>query len=104
MIHVGVPQESVLSSALFNYFVSDCPDTKGLTVMFADELTATASAVDLKSIEDTLNCNMATISAWVKKKGLSISAEKSQVTFFLARQTPIQRPSSDLLRGDSPAS
>jgi hypothetical protein len=57
---VGVSQGSVLSPALFNFFVSDIPDTKGLLVMFADNLSPAASALDLKSIETTLNLDMAT--------------------------------------------
>ena len=81
-IHMGVPQGSVLSPALFNFFVSDCPDTLGLMVMFADDLSAAASALDLHSIENVLNKDMVTIAAWAKRKSLTISSEKSQVTFF----------------------
>jgi hypothetical protein len=78
-IHVGVPQGSVLSPALFNFFVSDCPATSGLKVMFADGLS---SALDLSTIEANLNSNVAIIAAWARRKGISISHEKLQVTFF----------------------
>jgi hypothetical protein len=85
-IHMGVPQGSILSPALFNHFVSDCPNTKGLRVMFADDLSAAASALDLQSIKETFNSDMVIIAAWVKRKGLSISPEKSQVTFFTSNR------------------
>jgi hypothetical protein len=85
-IHVGVPQGSVLSPALFNFFVSDCPGMRGLMVMFADDLSPAASALELSKIEATLNADMKTISAWAKRKHLRISPEKSQVTFFTANR------------------
>ena len=82
MIHMGVPQGSVLSPALFNFFMSDCPDTSELRVLFTDDLTVAASALDLQSIEADLNKDMKIIAAWAKKKLLKISAEKSQLTLF----------------------
>jgi hypothetical protein len=82
-IHIGMPQGSVLSPALFNFFVSDCPVTLGLKVMFADNFSAAASAVDLRSIKAKPNANMITISDWPKRKHLKISPEKSQVMFLL---------------------
>jgi hypothetical protein len=85
-IHIGVPQGSVLLPALFNFFVSDCPDTRRLKMMFADNLSAAASALNLKDIEATLNYNISIFSAWVKKKRLKISAEKSWVTFFTSNR------------------
>jgi hypothetical protein len=88
-IHVSVPQGSVLSPALFNLFMSDLPDTRRLKVMFADDLSAAPSALDLQSIEVTLNHDMHVIAAWAKRKGLKILPEKSQVTFF----TPDRRES-----------
>jgi hypothetical protein len=74
---------SVLSLALFNFFVSDLPDTRGLKVMFADDLSAVASVLVFQSIKVTLNHDMHVIAAWAKRKGLKISPEKSQVTFFM---------------------
>jgi hypothetical protein len=62
---------------------------RGLKVMFADDLSAAASALDVQSIEVTLNHDMRIIAAWAKRKGLKISPEKSQVTFF----TPDRRES-----------
>jgi hypothetical protein len=82
LVHVGVPQGSVLLLALFNFFVSDCPALRGLMVMFADNLSAAASTLDLETIEATFNSDMKTIASWAKRKHLKISPEKSQCTFF----------------------
>jgi hypothetical protein len=85
-VHVGVPQGSVLSPALFNFFVSDMPKMSGLTIMFADHLSAAASVLNLKEIEAVLNKDMKIISSWAKKKKLRISPEKSMVTFFTSNR------------------
>jgi hypothetical protein len=39
-IHIGVPQGSVLSPSLFNFYVSDFPDLSDLKTSFADDFTA----------------------------------------------------------------
>ena len=82
IIHAGVPQGSVLSPALFNFFVSDCPDTSGLKTSFADDFTIAASSTNLQAIEDNLNSDLTNISLWAHCKHLRISPEKSQVTLF----------------------
>jgi hypothetical protein len=64
------------------FAVSDMPKTLGLTIMFADDLSTAASALDMKEIEAVLNKDMKIISGWAKKKKLRISPEKSTLTFF----------------------
>jgi hypothetical protein len=80
-IHIGMPQGSVLSLALFIFFMSDCHHMLGLKVMFADDLSDAASALSLKSIKTDLNADMIMIAAWAKRKHLNISPKKSHVTF-----------------------
>ena len=47
IIHTGVPQGSVLSPSLFNYFVSDCPNVAELMTSYADDFTILESSPDL---------------------------------------------------------
>ena len=83
-LHWGVPQGSVISPVLFNYFVRDFPTCEGIdvTTSYADDFTLVASLVDPDLIDEKLNHALRKIAKWAKRKHLSISAEKSSVTFF----------------------
>ena len=49
---------------------------------YADDFNLLASGVDLGEIDGKLNRALRDVAAWAKRKDLSISAEKSSVTFF----------------------
>jgi hypothetical protein len=79
---VGVPQGSVLSPSLFNFYVLDFPHLSDLKTFFADNFTAAASDPDRKVIKGALNADMKLISKWAGRKLLKISSAKSQITLF----------------------
>jgi hypothetical protein len=81
-IDIGVPQGSVLSPPLFNFFTSDFPDVSGSKPSFADDFTIGKSDPDPKVIAAALNRNLVRFSKWAKRERLIISAEKLQVAFF----------------------
>jgi hypothetical protein len=82
IVHIKVPQGSVLSSCLFNFFTSDFPEVNGLKVSFADDFNFAASDPVMAVIKKSLKEELVKISKWAKNKRLKISAEKSEVTYF----------------------
>jgi hypothetical protein len=83
IVHVGVPQRSVLSPCLFNLFTSDFPEVNDVKTLFADDIKIGKSDPDLSVIEKALNEVLERVSEWASRKRLKISAEKSQVILFL---------------------
>jgi hypothetical protein len=81
-IHSGVPQGSVLSPALFNFFDSDCPIVAEVQESYADEIYLLESDVKIDIISNKLNADIEEISAWAKRKNLVLAPEKLQVTLF----------------------
>jgi hypothetical protein len=82
IIHSGVPQGSVLSSSLFNLFVSDFPQVASLTESFADDFTVSESSNDLPTITTALCEALGQIESWADSKDLSIAPNKSSITLF----------------------
>jgi hypothetical protein len=81
-VQSSVPQGSIISPALFNFFTADFPDVSEVEASFADNFTAGASDPDPEVIAEALNRDLVRISEWAKCKRLKFSAEKSQVIFF----------------------
>ena len=77
----GVPQGSVISPALFNYFVSDYPSTAEAS-SYADDFTAMAAARCPHEAGEALTSHMSDVSTWSENKSLTISAPKSHATLF----------------------
>jgi hypothetical protein len=82
IIRSGVPQGSVLSPALFNFFVSDCPGNADDLAAYADDITAVKSDPNLSVLGDKLQEAVIPIAEWADRKKLYIAPSKSQVTLF----------------------
>ena len=71
-MRAGVPQESLISPALFNYFMSDCP--------LSDYDMASSPKVEEAVVK--ANRLITTLMEWRGSKELSIAPHKSSVTLF----------------------
>ena len=80
--HSGVPQGSVLSPHLFNFFVSDFPSPAEVNENYADDFYLTESASDVNTLGPILTAHLELISQWAVKNKLSIAPSKSSVTIF----------------------
>jgi ribonuclease P/MRP protein subunit RPP40 len=68
IIHSGVPQGSVISPALFNFFTSDFPLT---SPSFADDFNLVKSSPDLQTLTSKLNSDLKLVKAWADSKTFS---------------------------------
>ena len=55
-VHAGVPQGSVISPALFNYFKSDCPLSDYDMASYADDFTTNDNSGGMGAKEGALHC------------------------------------------------
>ena len=81
-VPAGVPQGSVISPCLFNYFVSDYPHSAPLITSYADDFTAAASAVSVPDTAAALSTHASDVASWARRKGLTVSIPKSNSTLF----------------------
>ena len=82
IIHTGVPQGSVWSPVLFNFFVANFPQEVTLTESFVDDFHLAESATDVGDIEAKRNSDLAKVSEWAHKNFLKLSVGKSSITLF----------------------
>jgi hypothetical protein len=80
--HSGVPQGSVLSPVLFNFFVSDCPELAHLHLSYADDFHLSETGPDVPELGRKLTQHLTQISKWAKDNKLKIAPAKSVVTVF----------------------
>ena len=49
IIHSGVPQGSVISPCIFNFFIRDCPTTPQMIAPYADDVTIAVTHPDIST-------------------------------------------------------
>ena len=77
----GVAQGSVLAPILYIY-TSDFPVTLAMRYMYADDVALKASAYTTSEIERSLSVDMQTVSEYLKKWRLKLSASKTVCSIF----------------------
>ena len=86
VIRSGVPQGSVISPCIFNFFLSDCPTSPQVMTSYADDLTLAVShpdtSRDAATISNLLSADFAPVLNWARDNKLSIAPDKSSVTLF----------------------
>lgn len=80
----GVPQGSVISPVLFNYFLQDIPEppVDVSLVTYADDITVFASSAKIHLTSQRITDYLVSFDGWAKANGLLLSAGKSSVTLF----------------------
>jgi hypothetical protein len=82
ILHSGVPQGSDLSSAIFNFYVSDCPTNGDILESYADNFSLLESDTDLAALAEKLQISVDEVVAWAARKKPTIAPLKSQLTLF----------------------
>jgi len=81
-VRVGVPQGSVISPILFNFFVANYPENVELHTTYANDMHAAHSSTRPQEAADALTVHAESVRGWAEERDLQISTPKSFATLF----------------------
>ena len=97
----GVPQRSTLGPLIFILYINDLRFAlkDAIASHFADDTCIPYASNKLKSIETVLNCDLKSISDWLKANRLSLNVDKYKLLMFKSKQRMLNNDSISIKLG-----
>jgi hypothetical protein len=88
-MQTGVPQGSVLSPTLFNLYINDAPQTRGVYLaLFADDTSLYATDRKEGFIVRKLQRGLSSMEDWCERWNIKINEDNAQGIYFSRSRRP----------------